>query len=74
MIVSGEPILSWRSAKNFASTMIISTFAISLNWKQTPKRQIVRWAPSDSTPIASTAARRPNVKRYASGANVPSQA
>ncbi len=63
-----------RSAKNFASTMIIRTFATSLNWNESPLMFTDRWAPRLDVPIASTTERSPRVKTYKSGANAPSHA
>jgi len=73
-MTSGEPILSVRSAKNFARTTIASTFATSLNWKDSPASVTDRCAPSDSRPMTSTIARSPSMTRYRSGAKAPSHA
>jgi len=63
-----------RLAKNFASTMIISTFATSLNWNERPAMLTERCAPRLDVPMASTTASSPSVKTYNRGANAPSHA
>ena len=62
-MTSGEPMRSRRSAKNFASTMIMRTFATSLNWNERPAMFTARCAPRLDVPICNTTARSPSVSR-----------